>query len=75
MDSNITGVATGYRVISELLLKPDAEFFDYLICWCIDASRFYIIPRKFLGAKSTVSISLNPESKYNPYFEAWDLLK
>lgn len=124
MDSNLIGVATEYRVISELILrghspcrpvspkradlilengikveikgghryedpdkyifdltlghgrkKPDPDFYDYLIAWCIDDNIFYVIPAEAIEATSKLHIHPQAKSKYSPYEAAWDQLK
>jgi len=56
-------------------VKIDQDFYDYLICWCLDVQTFFIVPSNMIDAQSTVSITLSPNSKYAPYREAWNLLE
>lgn len=56
-------------------VKIDQDFYDYLICWCMNDQVFFIIPAEVIHAQSKVSLTLNKNSKYAPYKEAWNLLE
>ena len=59
-------------------LKHDG--FDFIICWCIEESAFYIIPQNILTAGVNITIyetkrHFKSKSRYAPYKEAWNLLQ
>jgi hypothetical protein len=51
-----------------------AGAFDFLAAYVIPADTWYIVPVRAIGARASICLC-SPESKYEEYREAWDLLR
>jgi PD-(D/E)XK endonuclease len=75
--STLSKIATGYVcTVRGGHQAYSAGSFDFLAVYVVPADTWYIIPAKLIQGKERLTLYPNsPTAKYEPYREAWELLR